>query len=40
MALDRLREADCTLVTTEMALFELLGTSEAPEFKAIQSLIR
>lgn len=40
LALDRMREADCTIVSTEMALFELLGSSEAPEFKAIQQLIK
>lgn len=40
MALERLKEAGCTLVTTEMALFELLESSEAPEFKEIQRLIK
>ena len=40
LALERMREAGCTIVSTEMALFELLATSAAPEFKEIQKLIK
>jgi len=40
LALERMREARCAIVSTEMALFELLGTSDDPEFKTIQKLIK
>jgi hypothetical protein len=40
MALERLREAGCTVTTVEMTLFELLGSADSPEFKAIQALIK
>lgn len=39
-AYDRLAGAGAELVTTEMVLFEWLRTSEAPEFKAVQALIK
>lgn len=39
-AYDRLAGAGAELVTTEMVLFEWLGTCEAPEFKAVQALIK
>jgi nicotinamidase-related amidase len=38
--LDRLRAAGAVVVSTEMALFELLGTAAAAEFKAVQSLVK
>jgi nicotinamidase-related amidase len=39
-AFDRLAGAGAELVTTEMVLFEWLGTAEHPQFKPIQSLIK
>ncbi|MEY4364541.1 MAG: hypothetical protein RLZZ24_1893 [Pseudomonadota bacterium] len=39
-AFDRLAGAGAELVTTEMVLFEWLRTCEAPEFKAVQALIK
>lgn len=39
-AYDRLAGAGAELVTTEMVLFEWLGTCEAPEFKVVQALIK
>ena len=39
-AYDRLAGAGAELVTTEMVLFEWLHTCEAPEFKAVQALIK
>jgi nicotinamidase-related amidase len=38
--LERVRQAGAVVTTTEMALFELLGTAEAEQFKAVQRLIR
>lgn len=38
--LERLRAAGAVVVSTEMALFELLGTAAAAEFKAVQSLVK
>lgn len=38
--LDRLRMAGAVVVSTEMALFECLGTAAAPEFKAVQGLVK
>ena len=39
-AFDRLAAAGCELVTTEMVLFEWLGSAEHPKFKAVQALIK
>jgi nicotinamidase-related amidase len=39
-AYDRLASAGAELVSTEMVLFEWLGTADHPEFKAVQALIR
>lgn len=38
--LDRMREAGATICTFEMTLFEWLGGSMCPQFKAIQNLVR
>ncbi len=38
--LERAREAGAVLTTTEMALFELLGTAAAEEFRPIHKLVR
>jgi nicotinamidase-related amidase len=38
-ALERLGSAGAVISTVEAALFELLGTAAAPEFKAVQGLI-
>ena len=40
VALARLSQAGAIPCTLEMALFELMRTSDSPQFKAIQSLIR
>jgi nicotinamidase-related amidase len=39
-AFDRLAGAGAELVTTEMVVFEWLGSAEHPQFKLVQSLIR
>ena len=39
-AFDRLAGAGAELVTTEMVIFEWLGSAEHPQFKALQSLIK
>lgn len=39
-AFDRLASAGAELVTTEMVLFEWLRSAEAPQFKAVQALIK
>ena len=39
-ALDRMRAHGVDVVTTEMVLFEWLGSSEHPEFREVQKLIR
>lgn len=39
-AIEKMKTAGAFLTTTEMCLFELLATAEAPQFKLIQSLIR
>mgnify|MGYP000586055030 CR=1 FL=1 len=39
-AFDRLAGAGAELVTTEMVLFEWLGSAEHPQFKAVQALIK
>ena len=39
-AFDRLAGAGAELVTTEMVVFEWLGTAEHPQFKAVQALIK
>ncbi|HSZ69169.1 MAG TPA: isochorismatase family protein [Solirubrobacteraceae bacterium] len=38
-ALERLERAGAVVSTVESALFELLGSASAPEFKAVQGLI-
>ena len=40
LAFARMRTIGATLVSTEMALFELLQTAAHPHFKAIQNLIK
>ena len=39
-AYDRLAGAGAELLTTEMVLFEWLGTCESPQFKPVQALIK
>jgi nicotinamidase-related amidase len=39
-AFDRLAGAGAELVTTEMVLFEWLGSAEHPQFKSVQALIK
>ncbi len=39
-AIDRMRDAGATIVTVEAVLFEWLGTSDRPEFKAISRLVK
>ena len=39
-ALARLERAGAEIVTTEMVLFEWLGTAENPSFKAVMSLVK
>ncbi len=38
--LERARQAGAVITTTEMALFELLGTAEHAQFRAVQRLVR
>ena|SRR5580704_9440263 len=40
VALSRLTQAGATESNLEMALFEMMGTADSPQFKAIQSLIK
>jgi nicotinamidase-related amidase len=40
IGLDRMREAGAVVVSTEMALFELLGGAGTDEFKKIQALVK
>ena len=40
MGLHRMERAGAMLTTVETALFELLGGSDAPEFKQVQELVR
>jgi nicotinamidase-related amidase len=40
VGLDRMREAGATIVSTEMALFELLGAAGTEEFKQILPLVK
>jgi nicotinamidase-related amidase len=39
-AQERMRQADISLVTTEMAVFEALGAAGTPEFKQLSALIK
>jgi len=39
-AMHRLEAKGCEIVTTEMVLFEWLGTADHPQFRAIQGLIK
>lgn len=40
VALARLAQAGAILSTLEMALFEMMGSADSPQFKAIQNLIK
>ena len=40
VALARLAQAGAILSTLEMSLFEMMGSADSPQFKAIQNLIR
>ena len=40
LSMDRLRQAGAMIVSTEMVLFELLGTADRPEFKEILTLVK
>ncbi|HEY6331226.1 MAG TPA: isochorismatase family protein [Blastocatellia bacterium] len=40
VALSRLSKAGAIQSNLEMALFEMMGTAESPQFKAVQSLIK
>ncbi len=40
LAFHRMRQASIAIVTTEMLLFETLGTAGTPEFKQLSALIR
>ena len=40
VALERMRGAGANVVSTEMVLFELLRTAEAPEFRQILALVK
>jgi nicotinamidase-related amidase len=40
LAIERMRQAGAVIVSTEMILFELMGTAGAPEFKELQRLVK
>ena len=40
LGLERMERAGASLTSVETALFELLGGSDAPEFKAVQALVK
>ncbi|MFZ0692965.1 MAG: hydrolase [Alphaproteobacteria bacterium] len=40
LALDRMREAGCSIVTAEMVVFEWLGRAGTPEFKELSALVK
>ena len=40
LGLHRMEEAGASVTSVEMALFELLGGSDAPEFKQVQALVK
>jgi nicotinamidase-related amidase len=40
LALERMREAGCSIVTTEMVVFEWLGRAGTPEFKELSALVK
>lgn len=40
IAVARMRQADISVVTTEMVVFEALGAAGSPEFKQLSALIR
>jgi hypothetical protein len=40
VAFARLTQAGAVLSSLEMALFEMMRTAEAPQFKAIQALVK
>jgi nicotinamidase-related amidase len=40
LGVERLRDAGAVVVSTEMALFELLGSAATAEFKAVQNLVK
>ncbi len=39
-AMDRMREAGCTITTTEMAIFELTREAGTPEFRQILKIVK
>jgi nicotinamidase-related amidase len=40
LGLERMKEAGAALTSVETALFELLGGSDAPEFREVQALVK
>jgi hypothetical protein len=40
LGLHKMERAGATLTSVETALFELLGGSDAPEFKQVQALVK
>lgn len=40
VAIDRMRDAGATILSSESVLFEWLGTARRPEFKAISQLVK
>lgn len=40
IAVERMRDAGCSIVNTEMVLFELLKTSESDRFKEISKIVK
>ena len=40
VGLERMRDAGATIVSTEMALFELLRTAGTPQFKKVLTLVK
>ncbi len=39
-AMDRMRDSGACIITVESVLFEWLGTSDRPEFKAISRIVK
>lgn len=40
IAMDRMRDAGATLITTESVMFEWLGSASHPQFKAISKIVK
>ena len=40
LGLERMERAGAAMTSVETALFELLGGSDAPEFKEVQALVK